>query len=90
MRKQDIVREVAEATNQNEAATTKAVNAVFSAITNALANGDDVTISGFGSFKVVERSARPGRNPLTGKPITIEARKSPVFRPGTQLKRAVE
>jgi DNA-binding protein HU-beta len=49
-----------------------------------------VTISGFGSFKVVERSARQGRNPQTGDAITIDARKSPVFRPGTQLKRAVE
>ncbi|MDQ3653856.1 MAG: HU family DNA-binding protein [Chloroflexota bacterium] len=90
MRKQDLVREVAETTSQNEAASTKLVNAVFSAIEKALADGDEVTISGFGSFKVVERSARQGRNPQTGDPITIDARKSPVFRPGTQLKRAVE
>ena len=90
MRKQDLVREVAEATGQNETASTKAVNAVFSAIESALADGDEVTISGFGSFKVVERSARQGRNPQTGASITIDARKSPVFRPGTQLKRAVE
>jgi DNA-binding protein HU-beta len=38
---------------------------------------------------VVERSSRQGRNPQTGEPITIDARKSPVFRPGTQLKRSV-
>ena len=67
VRKQDLVREVAEATGQNDTASTKAVNAVFAAITAALADGDEVTISGFGSFKVVERSARPGRNPLTGE-----------------------
>jgi len=90
MRKQDLVREVAGATGQNETASTKSVNAVFSAIESALADGDEVTISGFGSFKVVERSARQGRNPQTGAAITIDARKSPVFRPGTQLKRAVE
>ncbi len=90
MRKQNLVEAVAEATGQNEAASTKAVNAVFSAIETALAEGEEVTISGFGSFKVVERSARQGRNPQTGDPITIDARKSPVFRPGTQLKRAVE
>jgi DNA-binding protein HU-beta len=90
VRKQDLVREVAEATGQNEAASTKAVNAVFTAIETALAEGKEVTISGFGSFKVVERSARQGRNPQTGEPITIDARKSPVFRPGTQLKRSVE
>jgi DNA-binding protein HU-beta len=66
------------------------VNAVFDAIEKALSEGEEVTISGSGSFKVVERSAREGRNPQTGDPITIAARKSPVFRPGTQLKRAVE
>lgn len=90
VRKQDLVRSVAEETGQNESQATKAVNAVFTAIEQALSSGDEVTISGFGSFKVVERSAREGRNPQSGEPITIAARKSPVFRPGTQLKRAVE
>ena len=90
VRKQDLVRSVAEETGQNESQATKAVNAVFNAIEQALASGDEVTVSGFGSFKVVERSAREGRNPQTGQAITIAARKSPVFRPGTQLKRAVE
>ncbi len=89
VRKQDLVREVAETTGQTEAATARTVNTVFAAIESALSKGDDVTISGFGSFKVVERSARRGRNPQTGVSTTIEARKSPVFRPGTQLKRAV-
>ena len=90
MRKQDLVRAVAEATGQSESASSKAVNAVFSAIEESLSNGDEVTISGFGSFKVVERAARQGRNPQTGEEMTIRARKSPVFRPGTQLQRAVE
>ena len=90
MRKQDLVRAVAEATEQSETLSTKAVNAVFGAIQESLADGDEVTISGFGSFKVVERAARQGHNPQTGEEMTIRARKSPVFRPGTQLKRAVE
>lgn len=90
VRKQDLVRVVAEASGQSESASGSAVNAMFSAIENALKEGDEVTISGFGSFKVVERSSRQGRNPQTGEPMTIAARKSPVFRPGTQLKRAVE
>jgi DNA-binding protein HU-beta len=89
MRKQDLVRVVAETTGQTEAAATRAVNAVFDSIEQALADGDEVAISGFGTFKVVERSSRQGRNPQTGDPMTIEARKSPVFRPGTQLKRSV-
>lgn len=90
MRKQELVRAVADATQQNDTVSSQAVNAVFSAIEDSLSHGDEVTISGFGSFKVVERSARQGRNPQTGEPMTIGARKSPVFRPGTQLKRAVE
>ncbi|HYJ13152.1 MAG TPA: HU family DNA-binding protein [Thermomicrobiales bacterium] len=89
MRKQDLVRVVAESTGQSEVAATRAVNAVFDSIEQALAGGDEVAISGFGTFKVVERSSRQGRNPQTGDPMTIEARKSPVFRPGTQLKRSV-
>ncbi len=89
MRKQDLIRHVAEATGQNEAASARAVNALFSAIETSLAKGEEVSISGFGSFKVVERSTRKGRNPQTGEPITIDARRSPVFRPGTQLKRVV-
>jgi len=90
VRKQELVRAVAEATKQSDTVSNQAVNAVFSAIEDSLSQGDEVTISGFGSFKVVERSARQGRNPQTGEPMTIGARKSPVFRPGTQLKRAVE
>ena len=89
MRKQDLIRAVAQQTNLSESQATHAVNAVFSAIENALAEGDEVTISGFGTFRVAERAAREGRNPRTGGPMTIEARKSPAFRPGAHLKRAV-
>ena len=90
MRKQELVHSVAQATGQSEAQAAKSVNAVFETIQSSLASGDEVTVSGFGSFRVVERSARQGRNPQTGDSMTIAARKSPVFRPGTQLKRAVE
>ena len=70
---------------------TEGINLVASSYGGAfLSKGDEVTVSGFGSFKVVERAARQGRNPQTGEEMTIKARKSPVFRPGTQLKRAVE
>jgi DNA-binding protein HU-beta len=89
MRKQDLVRAVANETRASEAQATAAVNAVFTAIQNALAEGDEVTISGFGSFRVVERASREGRNPQTGGRMTIAARKTPTFRAGSQLKRAV-
>ena len=87
VRKQDLIRQVAEATGQKETESAKAVNAVFDVIGSALAAGDDVSISGFGAFKVVDRPQRQGLNPQTRQPMTIEARRSPVFRPGTRLKR---
>jgi DNA-binding protein HU-beta len=90
VRKQDLVRAVARQTDTSEAQATAAVNAVVATIQDALAAGDEVNISGFGAFRVVERAAREGRNPRTGDPITVGPRKSPAFRAGTQLKRAVE
>ena len=89
MRKQDLVKSVAQEAKLTESQANTAVGAVFSSIQSALAGGDEVTISGFGSFRVVERAAREGRNPQTNQPMKIPARKSPAFRPGTQLKRAV-
>jgi DNA-binding protein HU-beta len=90
VRKQDLIREVANEANLSEAQATKAVNAFLDAIHNSLANNNEVQISGFGSFKVVERAGREGRNPRTGEAMTIAARRSPTFKPGTQLKRSVE
>lgn len=89
MRKQDLIRAVAQRTKQTEAQATSTVNAVFATIQNALAEGDEVTISGFGSFRVAERAARQTRNPRTGDRMQIGPRKSPTFRAGSQLKRAV-
>jgi len=90
MRKQDLIRAVARKTNQSEAQAGNAVNAVLEVIEDALAQGEEVNISGFGAFRVVERAAREGRNPRTGTSMTIGPRKSPAFRAGTGLKRAVE
>ncbi|MCC6314440.1 MAG: HU family DNA-binding protein [Thermomicrobiales bacterium] len=90
MRKQDIIKNVAREAKLTESQATAAVNATIDSIQDALAQGDEVTISGFGSFRVVERAAREGRNPRTGESMTIAARKSPAFRAGTQLKAAVE
>ena len=90
MRKQDLIKEVATEAGLSDAQATKAVNALLGAIQDALAKNQEVQISGFGSFKVVERAGREGRNPRTGEPMKIAARRSPTFKPGTQLKRTVE
>ena len=66
------------------------VELVFESITEGLAADEDVTISGFGTFKAVERAARRARNPRTGEPLTIPAKRSVKFKAGTRLKEAVD
>jgi DNA-binding protein HU-beta len=68
----------------------RAVQAVFDAITAALTRGEEVAISGFGSFRVMKRAARDGRNPKTGEKIRIAASVKPKFRAGKALKEAVQ
>ncbi len=89
MRKQDLIRAVAKETSKAESQVGPVVNAVFDTIQQTLADGDEVAISGFGTFRVVERPAREGRNPQTGQPMKIGPGRSPAFRPGAALKRAV-
>ncbi len=67
-----------------------AVDAVFQSIQNALQNGDNVQLLGFGTFEVRERAAREGRNPHTGEALTIPASKVPAFKAGKALKEAVK
>jgi len=64
----------------------KAVEAVFSTISDSLTKGDKVRIIGFGTFEVRDRKGREGRNPRTNEPIQIEASKTPAFKAGKQLK----
>lgn len=89
MKKHDLIEGVARRTGETEARAAVAVDAVFAAVTEAIAGGDGVTVPGFGSFRVVERAPRNGRNPQTGEAMAIGARRAPVFRPGSRLKEAV-
>ena len=66
-----------------------AVNCVGESIAAALKNGEKVTLIGFGTFSVVKRAARMGRNPQTGKALKIKAKKVPKFAAGTKLKASV-
>ncbi|MBN1445386.1 MAG: HU family DNA-binding protein [Candidatus Omnitrophica bacterium] len=67
-----------------------AVDTVLGAIKASLKKGKAVTLVGFGTFKVAKRKARVGRNPRTGRTIKIAAKKVPVFKAGTDLKKAVK
>ena len=67
-----------------------AVEAIFETITKTLSRGEEVAISGFGSFRVARRAARMGINPRTGEKIQIAASVKPKFRAGKALKEAVK
>lgn len=90
MNKSDLITHVSEATELSKKDVTKAVDAVFEAISEALQNGDKVQLVGFGNFEVRERSARKGRNPQTGEEIEIPASKIPAFKPGKALKDGIK
>jgi len=89
MNKSELIEEVAKITCTKKEAE-EAVSSVFEAIQKALKKGDEVTITGFGTFKVSKRKARKGRNPQTGEAIKIAAKKVPVFKAGKGLKDAVK
>ena len=86
MKKSDIVVRVARQALLSKAAAETAVNAVFEAVGNALARGDKVTVSGFGTFATRNRAARTGRNPRTGESVAVSASKTPSFQAGQALR----
>ena len=87
--KAEIAQQVAEQAGLNKAQASRAVDAFLDSVKNALANGEEVRLTGFGNFVVAETSARTGRNPRTKETIDIPAGKRPAFRPGSGLKSAV-
>ncbi len=89
MKKVELVEAVAEKAGLTKADATRAIDATFGAITEALKQGDKVTLVGFGTFSVSERAAREGRNPRTGETVTIAARKAVSFKAGSALKETV-
>lgn len=89
MNKADLITEVAKVVyTKKEAAA--AVDVIFGNITRALKKKENVTLIGFGTFKVGQRRARVGRNPQTGAEIKITAKKAAKFLPGKALKNAVK
>ena len=89
MNKSELIDKVSEMAELNKASATRAVEAVFDGIAEALKQGETVNLVGFGTFSVGERAARSGRNPRTGETIAIPASKSPKFKAGKGLKDAV-
>ncbi|MBI4919844.1 HU family DNA-binding protein [Candidatus Azambacteria bacterium] len=89
MNKDKLVDSVAAKLGSTKAEAERAVNAIVDEITGALSRGEEVSLTGFGTFEVSSRQARAGVNPRTGEKIQIAAVKVPKFRAGKNLKEAV-
>ncbi len=89
MNKAQLIDAIAEKAGLTKADAKKALDAFVEATTDALKNGDRVALIGFGSFAVATRSARTGRNPQSGKPITIPEKNVVKFKPGAELSDAI-
>lgn len=86
MNKAELIDIVAQEADLSKASAGRALDAAMAAITQAMKQGDSVSLVGFGTFAVGKRAARTGRNPKTGDVIKIKAAKVPKFRPGKGMK----
>jgi DNA-binding protein HU-beta len=89
MNKSDIIEQMAKQADITKAEATRALDAYLEYVKTSLKRGGVVSITGFGAFKSAKRHARTGRNPRTGAIIKIKARRVPVFKPGKNLKDAL-
>ena len=89
MNKSELIQAIADEAEFSPRAAAEFVDAFVSVVTQTLKDGKDVTLVGFGTFHADQSAERQGRNPKTGEPLTIAARKTPKFRPGKALKDAV-
>ncbi len=87
--KTDLIETIAEKADCSKASAGDCLNIILEEITSSLKKGNDVALTGFGTFKVSKRKARTGRNPQTGETIKIAAKKVPSFKAGKGLKDAV-
>ena len=89
MTKAELVEDVARAAELTKKDAERLVELVFESIIETLNNGEKIELRGFGSFRVRERGARRGRNPKTGAPVDIPAKRVPYFKPGKEMKELI-
>ncbi|GLR14648.1 MAG: HU family DNA-binding protein [Chitinimonas sp.] len=89
MNKQALIDVIADKANLSKAAAGNSLDAFIEAVSQAVAEGDTVTLVGFGTFKSLPRAAREGKNPRTGEKLKIAATVVPKFTPGATFKAAV-
>lgn len=90
MNKEELLDAVAQRTKLPKREINEALDATLATIADTLKSGDKVTLVGFGTFQVKERAARMGRNPRTGEPMRIAAKRAAAFTPGKQLSTTLE
>ena len=90
MNKSELIDAIAESSGLTKDDSGRALEGFIGAVTGALSRGDSVTLVGFGTYLVKERAERLGRNPQTGREITIQAAKIPSFKAGKTLKDAIK
>ena len=89
MNKSELIERMASDADISKAAAERALESFTASVRNTLKKGGSVALMGFGSWSVTKRAARTGRNPKTGEPLKIAARKAPKFTPGKDLKDAL-
>ena len=89
MTKADLVEIVANEAEMTKKDVEQLVEIIFDSIINTLNKGEKIELRGFGSFRVRERNARKGRNPKTGEPVDIPAKRVAYFKPGKDLKEII-
>lgn len=89
MKKSEMIEALAQKTGLTKADVEKVFNGTFDLFKDELAKGNNVAVAGFGTFKISNRAARDGRNPLTGETIHIKASKNVSFKAGSALKEVV-
>jgi DNA-binding protein HU-beta len=85
MNKAELIDAIAKQASLSKVDARKFLNAFLSVTSTSLVGGNKVTLFGFGTFSVVERGARPGRNPITGASLQVPAKKVVKFKPGSDL-----
>ncbi|GMA52524.1 transcriptional regulator [Alicyclobacillus contaminans] len=90
MNKSELIQAVCDKTGLTKKDVSQAVDGVITAISEALARGEKVQLTGFGNFEIRERAARKGRNPQTGEVIDIAASRVPAFKPGKALREGLQ
>lgn len=85
MNKQELVDAIAAESGLSKKDSKEALDALVKTVGATLKKGDNIALVGFGSFSVIQKAARTGKNPQTGKPIQIAAKKAVKFRPGKEL-----